>query len=592
MSAIIAHGRRHPEAASVSEPLRDSDSAAGRRGWGPAAIKKSRPPAERAARGLSISDTLQIARQIADALEAAHEQGIIHRDLKPANIKVRDDGTVKVLDFGLAKAIEPAFAQGASAGQAPSLAPTITSPAMTQMGMILGTAAYMAPEQARGRPVDKRADIWAFGCVLFELLTGRRAFEGDDVSSTLAKVLEREPALDLVPANVPPVVRRGLRRCLQKDPRQRVRDMGDVRLALDGAFDEAEATQAVGKPRAPWVVATAVLAAFAVAGWLWPRSGAQVERRDLTLTIAPPSATGIVPLNYAASGPTISPNGTMVAYRDGSNGLQLRRLDALGLERLDLPAGLADFGAWSAGSRSFVTDSGGELWQIGVPGGGRCQTRWACTRRFAGKDGDLLYALVKSSVSLFILPARGGESQAIALPGLPAGSYDWPEFLPGTNEFLVLFDSEDGTEAAIYLATLRDGKPADPVLLMRNRTAPHYTPARGGQLFFVRDNVLYAQTLSPTNRRLEGEPEAVVSEVSSAAAQHVAKFSVSMDGVLAWRAGRDVAAQLTTFDRAGRRIGTSGPPGQILFSETLPRRTASIPRGPERAACRRAGSIR
>ena len=191
---------------------------------------------QRIARGaIPLDEALPIAKQIADALEAAHEQGIIHRDLKPANIKVRADGAVKVLDFGLAKAMEPA------AGSSPSMSmsPTITTPAMTQAGMILGTAAYMSPEQAKGRAVDKRTDVWAFGAVLYEMLTGRRAFEGEDVSDTLAHILMKEPDWSALPATVPAAVVTVMRRCLQRDRKQRVRDIGDVSLALEGAFETA-----------------------------------------------------------------------------------------------------------------------------------------------------------------------------------------------------------------------------------------------------------------------------------------------------------------------------------------------------------------
>src|SRR5471030_3179483 len=184
---------------------------------------------QRIARGpIPIDETLPIAKQIADALEAAHEQGVIHRDLKPANIKVRSDGTVKVLDFGLAKAMEPA------AGSSPSLSmsPTITTPAMTQAGMILGTAAYMSPEQAKGRTVDKRSDVWAFGCVLFEMLTGRRAFEGEDVTDTIAAVVRGEPDWAALPADVPDQIRLLLKRSLEKDRKGRISDVGVVRFLL------------------------------------------------------------------------------------------------------------------------------------------------------------------------------------------------------------------------------------------------------------------------------------------------------------------------------------------------------------------------
>jgi eukaryotic-like serine/threonine-protein kinase len=240
--------------------------------------------ADRIAQGpLPIDEALPIARQIAEALEAAHEQGIVHRDLKPANIKVRSDGTVKVLDFGLAKALEPV-------GSSPSVSqsPTITTPAMTHAGIILGTAAYMSPEQARGKAVDKRSDIWAFGCVLYEMLTGQRVFGGEDVTETLASVVKTEPVWDALPDKLSPSVRTFLRRCLQKNPKQRLHDIGDMRLALEGVFETAlpqvTPSEVVVRPR--WRRALPVAAALVVgaslvglAAWsLWP-------------TVAPPTVT-------------------------------------------------------------------------------------------------------------------------------------------------------------------------------------------------------------------------------------------------------------------------------------------------------------
>jgi serine/threonine protein kinase len=225
--------------------------------------------ADRIERGpIPLDEALPIARQIVEAIESAHRQGIVHRDLKPANIKVRPDGMVKVLDFGLAKAIEPAVAAASLSDAA-----TLTTPAMTEAGVIIGTAAYMSPEQARGKAADERADVWAFGCVLFEMLTGRRAFEGAGVSETLARVLERDPQWEQLPATLPSSLQTYLKRSLQKDPRQRVQSMGDVRLALDGAFEAAVpspvAVKRTGAPMRLALVAAVVTIGVLTAALAW-----------------------------------------------------------------------------------------------------------------------------------------------------------------------------------------------------------------------------------------------------------------------------------------------------------------------------------
>ena len=288
--------------------------------------------ADRIAHGpIPIDEALSIAKQIAGALESAHEHGIIHRDLKPANIKVRDDGTVKVLDFGLAKAMEPT-------ATAPNVSqsPTITSPAMTQMGVILGTAAYMAPEQAKGKRVDERSDIWAFGCVLYEMLTGRRAFQGEDVSDTLAAVLRGAPDWSVLPSQLSPTLLVYLRRCLTRDPVQRVHDIADVRLALDGAFDVPLESLPTPPPvevrKAPWrliAVGTAVIAAgAAVLGGLgspilFPGRPPSVVR----FTATPPN--GVLP-TFDAPDIAVSADGSRIAYgtiEQGTRAVYVRTLD-------------------------------------------------------------------------------------------------------------------------------------------------------------------------------------------------------------------------------------------------------------------------
>ena len=288
--------------------------------------------ADRISKGpIPLDEALPIAKQITEALEAAHEAGVIHRDLKPANIKVREDGTVKVLDFGLAKALETA-PQGD-----PSQSPTLTA-AATQMGVILGTAAYMSPEQARGKPVDKRTDIWAFGAVLFEMLTGTRSFPGDDVSQTLARVLDRDPDWDLLPKTLTPALGTYLRRCLQKNPRQRVRDIGDVRLAMEGAFDpegraSPEPTVAphlrIWQRPAPLVLAGVGLIAITAFGiWNLIRpEGQPVSRYAMGL---PP---GHDVSAFHGANLAISPDGSRIAYigpgPDGTPMIQVRRRDQL-----------------------------------------------------------------------------------------------------------------------------------------------------------------------------------------------------------------------------------------------------------------------
>ena len=285
---------------------------------------------QRIARGaIPLDEALPIARQIADALEAAHEQGVIHRDLKPANIKVRADGTVKVLDFGLAKALEPGGVPSSV-----SQSPTITTPAMTQAGVILGTAAYMAPEQAKGRPADKRSDVWAFGCVLYEMLTGARAFAGDDVSDTLAAVLRAEPDWRTLPPETPASIRRLLRRCLEKDRKRRLSDAAGARLEIDDALT-VPASDVVTLPatasRAGWlrgaVIATAALvvggAAAGGAVWITTRPG---PARVMRTTIQTSGATALVNSPRAAGSLAITPDGSRIVYTAAGQ-LVVRRLD-------------------------------------------------------------------------------------------------------------------------------------------------------------------------------------------------------------------------------------------------------------------------
>src|SRR5262245_52662632 len=293
---------------------------------------------QRIARGpIALDEVLPIAKQIADALEAAHEQGIIHRDLKPANIKVRADGTVKVLDFGLAKAIEPA----GSSSPSTSMSPTITAPAMTETGVILGTAAYMAPEQARGKAVDRHADIWAFGAVVFEMLTGRRAFGGDDIALTVAFVMTKEPEWSALPSAAPRALGGLLRRCLEKDPKRRLQAIGDARLEIEDLISGASSDDVAGTPNAstlsnrrpwsralPWAVAATALATTAAAMWSSWRADKPMDRPLVRLDVDLGADVSLPAPASLGSSVVISPDGTRLAYASGSpTRLFIRRLD-------------------------------------------------------------------------------------------------------------------------------------------------------------------------------------------------------------------------------------------------------------------------
>ena len=331
---------------------------------------------QRIARGaIPIDEALPIAKQIAEALEAAHEQGIIHRDLKPANVKLRPDGVVKVLDFGLAKALEPTGAMSPGMSQAP----TITTPAMTQAGMILGTAAYMSPEQAKGRAVDKRSDVWAFGAVLYEMLTGRRAFRGDDISETLADVMRVEPAWEMLPEALSPSLTTFLKRCLQKDPRQRVPDIATMRLALEGAFEtsasQPAASVAVSQPamwRRAWPLAFASLVTAVVVGFGWSAWPTSPEPRSVTRFVDE-SSVGRVLGDDSRPLLAFSPDGRHFVYVS-REGLYLRPMEALEARLLSgslLSLLTSPFFSPDGQSVAYWDEPTRQLARIGIAGGQR-----------------------------------------------------------------------------------------------------------------------------------------------------------------------------------------------------------------------------
>jgi Tol biopolymer transport system component len=390
--------------------------------------------------GLPPAEVLSIAKQIVAALEAAHEQGIVHRDLKPANIKVRADGTVKVLDFGLAKAMSP---EGGSATAEPMLSPTFTSPiGLTQMGVVLGTAAYMAPEQAKGKAVDKRADIWAFGVVSYEMLTGSRIFEGESIPETLGLIFAREPDLGALPAGTPTQLRRLLARCLVKDPKQRLRDIGDARLMLEEK-DEPPAAPAAAAVAVPprrrglgAIVLVVVSLAAASAAWFAKPS---TPSPTLRLSIALP------PGEQVTTVPAISADGRTIAYAAGrtreTSRLYLRAIDSFAARPVDASLG-AVHPFFSPEGRSVAFFASGKLWRALVAGGAPTSIAPA-PRTWGGTwaaDGTIVY-VPNLNAGLWRVRADGGTPVQLTKPDGGAAGYAhaYPQRLPGTDEVLFSF---------------------------------------------------------------------------------------------------------------------------------------------------------
>jgi Tol biopolymer transport system component len=505
-------------------------------------------------RPVPLDEALSIARQVAEALESAHEKGIVHRDLKPANIKITPDGQVKVLDFGLAKLVagEPGGSREAPGAQWTD-SPTLTAP-MTRPGMILGTPAYMAPEQAKGRPVDRRADVFAFGCLLYEMLTGRPAFDGDNVADTLSRVLQRDPDWTRVPQNVPASVRTLMRLCLEKDPRKRRQAAGDVRVDLEQALAEPRAGAPVvrdgpSRPvRLAWIAAAVVgMAALAIPAAMHLREALPAEWRLQIVT--PPTR---LPMHFA-----LAPDGRSIVFvasespSDTAQRLYLRALDETDAQPIAGTDG-ARSPFWSPDSRSLGFFASEQLHRIDIGGGGAQALAPAPAPQGGAwnEDGTILFA--PNTVSpLLRVPASGGESVAATRLDSPRQlGHRQPSFLPGGRQFLFYAQGEPEV-SGIYLGSL-DG--SAPKRLTAADGAGAYLPP--DRVLFTQQGALVARRLDVARGDLTGDAVTVLPSAGEDAS--LGAFSTSSTGIVAYRAGSGSRALMTWFDRAGKVLGQAG----------------------------------
>jgi eukaryotic-like serine/threonine-protein kinase len=513
-----------------------------------------------------VEEALPVARQIAEALEAAHARGIVHRDLKPANIKLRSDGTVKVLDFGLAKAVGPAagvrdVAQGAN-----------TAPPATATGIIVGTAAYMSPEQAAGKTVDHRSDIWAFGCVLFEMLTGRAAFAGDTLTDTLAAVMRAEPEWSRVPFGVTARLHELLRRCLRKDPRQRLQAIGDARVALEevlsgGALPAPSAPR--GSERTAWIVAgVAIVAAIALAAafYMTSRPG---EAQPFRLSMPLPQGWSLA-LSSSRGEPTplaVSPDGRRLAIvarqGDGPTTILIRDVDSESARPLAGTEGATSL-FWSPDNRFIGFFADGKIKKVDVSGGA-LTVLCAATAPFGGgtwgRDGTIVFSVLdKGNYRLRKVVDTGGGQPTDALPDAPASSETndqeiRPWFLPDGRTLLYVLSGPWGQKPTVYAQTLDS-----PDRVKVAETESSNVQYASGYLLFFRGATLMAQPFDATRLAVTGNPVPV--------AEHVQRhglipgyrlFSASQNGVLAYQGATDTAT-LAWVDRRGQPLGTIGEP--------------------------------
>jgi eukaryotic-like serine/threonine-protein kinase len=503
---------------------------------------------------LPLDVVLAIARQIAEGLEAAHEKGIIHRDLKPANIGLTAAGTAKVLDFGLAKAMaaDPDLVRASAVDGAAS-----------DDGVVAGTPAYMSPEQARGQRVDARGDVWAFGCVVYEMLTGHAAFGRATIADTLGAILEREPDWARLPSHVPLGLQRLLRRCLEKDPRRRLHHIADARIEIEDAVSEPRG-MAAALPTAPFRRRERVLGLFtaglalalaaALAAWLLRPAAAAPETRVVEITTPWTSD----PLSFA-----VSPDGRRLAFvadHEGQPTLWVRDLSVSRALALPGTEG-ARRPFWSPDSRSIGFFMTSELKRIAARGGSAQTVTYvlAGTAGAWGPDGTILFSSTPSS-ALRRVNAAGGSVEAATRPAAESTGHRHPQFLPGGRQFLFFVGGSEAVRG-VYLGSLESSEVTR--LLASDTQGTYVAP---DWLLFMRQGTLWAQRVDLGRRMLSGDPIAVADSVAFEPITGAGAFSTSDTGVITYRTGPPSLTRLSWFDRSGNALGTLGSPEQAGLS--------------------------
>jgi serine/threonine-protein kinase len=506
---------------------------------------------------LPLDDALDIARQIALGLEAAHAKGIVHRDLKPANIKVSTDGEVKILDFGLARAFQ---GETVDEGELEN-SPTITA-AMTQQGVVLGTAAYMSPEQAKGRTVDRRADVWSFGVILWEMVTGRRLFEEETTSEVLAAVLRADIPWDDLPDDLPVGVRRLLERCLERDPRSRLQDIGEARIRLDRwkgdptSLHESlvSGVTIAGTPRwrgaVPWAIA-AVIAIVAVWGWVQPHSGTRTEAQSLAFQIRLQGGDSTTDAPVAGGDAKISPRGNLLAYQFGGS-LWLRWLDDFDVRKVEGSQNVQTFD-FSPDGRWVAFVARGTLFRASISGGAPtavCEV--TVPRGIAWVNEDTIVFPMDYAAGLSAVSVETGKTRTLTTLDESRGerSHRWPRALPDGKSLLMVcqFWGHDYDESDIQVVDLETGERKT---VYEGGSYPIY--AHSHHLLFARDTTVFAVEFDPTRHTTQGLPVPVLIDVQTSVGDQAtddgsAAFDVSPQGLLLYRTARSGLDQTRVAD--------------------------------------------